>query len=154
MNEFRPPMQSGGPVRKPYSYSVPSPIDCLKIPAQVTEPNPFPHSMVKSCDRIRVILNNTVDNLKWTLKIPDMNVETAGPGYIFKRFFFAFSKTSGSGKLSAAYSIPVQSEYLPRRKPSVTDPGTGAYLTPGSRIRNRFYPGSGIGFFPDPHNPY
>jgi hypothetical protein len=96
--------------------------------------------MVKSCDRIRVILNNTVDNLKWTLKIPDMNVETAGPGYIFKRFFFAFSKTSGSGKLSAAYSIPVQSEYLPRRKPNVADPGTDAYLTPGS----------GIGLFPDP----
>ncbi len=35
-NQFRQAVQSGGPARQPYSYSVPSPhIDCLKIPAQI-----------------------------------------------------------------------------------------------------------------------
>ncbi len=35
MNLFRQPMYPGGPVRQPYSYSVPiAPIDCCKIPAQ------------------------------------------------------------------------------------------------------------------------
>jgi hypothetical protein len=35
-----------GPVRQPYSYSVPSPIDCLKIPAQDTLPA---QDRTKSC---------------------------------------------------------------------------------------------------------
>jgi hypothetical protein len=32
-NRFRQPMYPGGPLREPYSYLVPSPIDCSKIPA-------------------------------------------------------------------------------------------------------------------------
>ncbi len=124
------------------------------LPGHATESVPTFNSQVLRPDPDNS-LNNTADNLKGTLKLPDMNLETAGPGYEFKRSFSAFRKTSASGKLSADFSIPVESELNPpRRKPSVTDPGTGAYLTPGSRIRNRFYPGSGIGFFPDPHNPY
>ncbi len=47
-SHFRQPMKTGGPVLKPYSYSFPSPMDCLKIPALENNPLWSLHALLRN----------------------------------------------------------------------------------------------------------
>jgi hypothetical protein len=78
-NRFRQPMYSGGPVRQPYSYSVPiAPIDCSKIP-----PLAYPKNT-------KYVTKTTWQKLSFCVNM--------------KAYFFWFLIVKGSGHLFSSVS--------------------------------------------------